>query len=59
MLWNKDVGKNKISLIIDILIFWFYGYIEYIRDNADEYFGKKILVWLKVIKIHKNIRKIL
>ena len=41
MLWNKDVGKNKISLIIDILIFWFYGYIEYIKDMLTNILEKK------------------
>ena len=43
----------KILIITDILVLRFYGYIRYI----DEYFGKKISISLKLIKIYKNIRK--
>ena len=40
----------KISVIMDISVLRFYEYIGYIG----EYFGKKISVSLKLIKIYKK-----
>ena len=48
-----DGGKDKTLEITDISVIWFYGYIGYIGG----YFGKKISINVKLIKIYKSIRK--
>ena len=45
-----DGGKDK---TLEMTVIWFYGYIGYIGG----YFGKKISINVKLIKIYKSIRK--
>ena len=53
--WIKIIWyvRMKISIITDILVLWFIGYIEDISMNI----LKKISINLKLIRIYKNIRK--
>ena len=46
----------KISVITDISVFQFYGYIEYIEDISTNILKKKIGS-LKLIKTYENIKK--
>ena len=48
MLWNKDVGKNEISFITDILILWFYGYNKYIKNMSANILEKKYIDKTKI-----------
>ena len=51
---------KKISVITDISVLRFYGYIGYISDISEIYrriFWKKISVDLKLLKTHGNARK--
>ena len=56
MIFNFDTKDKNIGNrgYIGTLILWIYRiYQRYI----DGYFGKKISIYLKLIKIYKNIRK--
>ena len=46
----------KILVITNISILQFYGYVGYILVDI---LKKKILIGLKLIKIHRNVRKTL
>ena len=49
----------KISVIMEISVFRFYRYIEYIGDILEDILKEKITVDKKLIKIHGNVRKTL
>ena len=54
-----ELPRMKISVITDISVLRFYGYIGYIGDifgYIGGYFGKKY--WcLKLLKTHENVKK--
>ena len=53
-MWFRHHTRMKISVITDILVLRFYGYI----GDISRIFWKKKSISLKLIKIYKNIRKI-